>query len=316
MACFSAITLAESKSKNICAFLSQDLTKNSHYSAYPIKYFHRIAWSVLIDENIYKSYVSAGMDNTICVDIRAIQNNQKKEIIKTYAIKDGKLLEQKVVNDQLYSIQNPLQSISDKESVFVSVPPDTIYAFDKVTQKIKWKTRLNYLAGFRTPLLISNNKLLSYSTQGLFVLNKQSGKLIWEDNRVDMGKLAVTDQYITYIGMMREKKEGANRYNKYHHGVFVFNINNGNILWHQYLPSFNPVTPSIAIAGDVVYFANSGIVYAVDLKTGKLYWKKELKGFISQLFPYEKRLYVLTAWHRIFVRNHWASDGAFLYAIE
>ena len=167
-----------------------------------------------------------------------------------------------------------------KNSLIINSPYGQIISLEILTGEINWK--INVDSPIRSAPTIFENKLLSLtSSNKLYVLNADSGDLLWQHQGIfnnttliDSPKIAV-DENIVIV--------------PYSNGeFFALNLNNGKEIWRnsfidievrETTNAFSDIDAFPVIKKDIVIITSEiGKLFAVNKKTGSKLWTRDISS--------------------------------------
>jgi len=221
----------------------------------------------------YTDLPSCGWIQLYCIDESSIfrGNNQKStndessEIIWEFKTDEGE------IGNAIYS-----SPVSDEEKIYITSWNGNIYAIEIESGKKIWETNIGW-SSESTPLIVED-KIIVGSSDGLFLLDKDNGKIIWKKEfRAISTKPAFYDN-VVYTGS--------------HDGnVYAIDIETSDILWK--FETEGEIHSSPIVYENSLYFgSNDGYLYNIDLKNGLSIWEyKTGNAIISSPIIYKNSIY-------------------------
>ncbi|MDD2839533.1 MAG: PQQ-binding-like beta-propeller repeat protein [Rickettsiales bacterium] len=191
--------------------------------------------------------------------------------------KDGTIKWKKRIN--AVPISTP---VIESNTLYTITNDNKLYALDIEDGRIKWIHYGNYkdstIFGSADPVIYKNYVIASYSSGELFVLNKNTGEIIF-DTKLTGRYFIFSNFELTDIDSTPQIKNGilvatANN------GITIgLNLNNMKILWKQNLSSLT----NILINNDFVYLiTNDNILINMNLKDGQINYLTQLPQYTNE----------------------------------
>ena len=217
------------------------------------------------------------------IDGRGYGQEEKSLNLMKYNAKTGKLLYQKG-----FGVGNSNGLLIYNDIAYLCLY-DGVTAYDLKKNKILWKSGGLVQGGIST-----DGHALFVSNGGLYVLDMQNGRLLWKNDAISgqatLGKEAIYADFLSdddKVGIIAyEKKTGKVIWKRYLNDVPGFSKHGGlsDITLHQdRLFVSNRVREAIITTNPTRYSPVGGGVYALDAKTGKLLWHKEVSPFTDPI---------------------------------
>ncbi|MFP3014517.1 MAG: outer membrane protein assembly factor BamB [Arsenophonus sp.] len=201
---------------------------------------------------------------------------------------------------------------SDK--LYIGTETGKVIALSKINGKIAWEKDVSGEALSKP--VIANNLLLIHTNNGIIqALDAQTGHSKWS---TDLGNSLLS---------IRGKSAPAIDHNvaivgSYGGRISAIMLTQGEILWQQYISQIHGLTeidrlhdvnmtPVIDIkSGDIFAVAYNGDLVAMDMRSGKIIWKRNL-GSVNDIIIVNNIIYLVDQNDRVFAINK--SDGVTLW---
>jgi len=146
---------------------------------------------------------------------------------------------------------------TDDENIYFSSWNGDIYSLSLKTKEKVWNTTIGWSS--ESSPVITNDKLIIGSSNGLFALNKENGNIIWENEIGAVSTKAFLDDRFVYIGSHDSK-------------FYKIDLTNGNIKWSFDTNAEIHSSPNIK-ENKILFGSNDGYLYCLDKNNGNLLWK-------------------------------------------
>ena len=235
-------------------------------------------------------------ENPVRIVSQFRNNDHKTGVIKPSLKIPSRLLKLTTsINNSLHGASKATPAI-DASGIYVGADDGWFYKFSH-NGKVIWKTYFSLAEnGVHGTALLSKEYLWIGAYNGtLYCLEKKSGKIVWS---IDLGG-AIGASPSFFKDKIIISVELLNPSMGY---IAAVSIYDGRLIWKTSLTNAH-IHSSVAINPEKAYGvvgANNGLLFKIDLFSGKILWIKDTKGAIkSTPLIYDKNIYV-TNWSEYF----------------
>ena len=186
-----------------------------------------------------------------------VVNTKNAQDVKDFDLNLGTVVPVKVEGKNVYAIAN-----------------DSFWKINYVKKKVNWVFKTDDFYQVEHAEIVGDKAFLSSKSGSLYVLGKDSGKLLWSllsDQMQNYSQIEDGENY--YYSLDFRVKEGA-VYIANHLGKFYsVDIKTGKVRW--FFDVGSGIVGKFGIYKDTAFvFSKDGNIFALNLKNGKLIWKQ------------------------------------------